>query len=372
MRWLIAPAAILGLVVAGCGSSSDDGGSPAATASNDTSTVASTTTAGDSSAPQCNDDKIRFQLSFFPNAQHTGYLVAQNRDFYKDAGVDVRTIPGGPTVNPSLQVAQGNVDVAQMDFSEAINAKANGADIVWVAQTYQQDPLEYVSLTRDFPMSDPRALKGAIVGTQQVGELDPELLGMLKQAGLTRDDVTMRSIDPSVDTLLQHRVDVFPLQVFFHISQLEEAGIRYPEDVDILDPNRLGVAVAAQGIGVNRSFYESHRDAVACFLAAAVRGWETAARDPRGAARDVDALQQKGLASPEANAVNVEQTLRIVDTSVDGREVEPLTLDMDYLQQSEDRMLDAGVIRERVDLSDVVDPEPLDRARAMLQADGGQ
>jgi NitT/TauT family transport system substrate-binding protein len=364
VRWLGALAAILAVTVAGCGSSddsSDEGGSETAAAA---STTAETTASADPAALRCEGDEIRFQLSFFPNAQHTGYLVAQNRDFYRDAGVNVKTIPGGPTVNPSLQVAQGNVDMAMMDFSEALNAKANGAEIVWVAQTYQSDPIRYVSIRRDFPMPDAAAMRGAIVGTQQVGELEPELRGMLEEAGLSIDDVTMKSIDPSVEELLARRIQVFPLQTFFHISQLQESGVRYPDDVDILDPNELGVAVAANGVAVNKAFYDGHRDAVACFLAAAERGWQTAIDDPRSVVEDVNALQEKGLASPEANAINVRETIDLVTKRADGSPAEPLQLDMAYLEESQRRLLDAGIIREEVSLDELVDPEPLERANA--------
>jgi NitT/TauT family transport system substrate-binding protein len=351
-RWLIALAAGAALVV-GCGD--DEDGSSEAAAEGGAAAA----------APQCNGEQIRFQLSFFPNGQHAGYLVAETRDFYEEAGVKVETIPGGPTVNPSLQAAQGNVDIALMDFSEALNAMANGAPLVWIAQTYQSDPIRYISLKDKHPLPDPSALKGTIVGTQQVGELEPELQGMLEQAGLTIDDVTIKSIDPSVTELLAGRIDVFPLQTFFHISQLDESDIKYPEDVDVLDPNELGVAVAANGMAVNREFYESNKDAVACFIAGAIKGWETTIDDPAAVVPDVIELQQEGLATEKATEVNVEQTVDLVVKSADGADVEPLTLDMDYLQQSADRLKEAGIVKDVPDLAEVVDPEPLERARAL-------
>src|SRR5690606_13828752 len=126
----------------------------------DATAASSGETTASTGAPRCNGEQIRFQLSFFPNAQHTGYLVADQRGLYDEAGVRVNVIPGGPTVNPSLQLAQGNVDMAMMDFAEGINAVANGAEIVWVAQTYQSDPLRYVSLRSHWPLPDVSALKG--------------------------------------------------------------------------------------------------------------------------------------------------------------------------------------------------------------------
>jgi NitT/TauT family transport system substrate-binding protein len=69
---------------------------------------------------------VRFQLSFFPNAQHVGFLVASNRGFYKAAGVNVKVVPGGPTVNPTLALAQGNVDIARPAAGRAARRRAPG------------------------------------------------------------------------------------------------------------------------------------------------------------------------------------------------------------------------------------------------------
>ena len=53
---------------------------------------------------------VNFQLSFFANAQHVGYLVASHRGYYGKAGLNVKVKPGGPTVEPTLLLAQGTVE----------------------------------------------------------------------------------------------------------------------------------------------------------------------------------------------------------------------------------------------------------------------
>ncbi len=61
--------------------------------------------------------KLTFQLSFFANAQHVGYLVAAHRGYYGRVGLNITVKPGGPTVEPTLLVAQGQADIAQVDFT---------------------------------------------------------------------------------------------------------------------------------------------------------------------------------------------------------------------------------------------------------------
>ncbi len=56
---------------------------------------------------KCNGDKLTFQLGFFPNAQHAGFLVADSRGYYTQAGLKVTIKPGGPTIDPVLLWRRG-------------------------------------------------------------------------------------------------------------------------------------------------------------------------------------------------------------------------------------------------------------------------
>jgi NitT/TauT family transport system substrate-binding protein len=356
-RWLLATAGgVVGLFAVACGGDDSSSGSGGDNAS------ATTTTA---QAPaKCNGDKVRFQLSFFGNAQHVGYLVAANRGFFDDEGLSVKVIPGGPTVNPPLQLAQGNVDIAQFDFGEVLNARANGAPVKWIAQTYQQDPIRYITL-KSVPLSSPADLKGKTVGSQQTGSLDPELQGMLEQAGLSKSDIKVKQIGFSIEDLMNKNIQVFPLQTFFHIAQLKDAKVDYPGGVNVLDPNENGTAIAGQGLAVNEDFYNQHKDAVTCFLRASLKGWQAAIDDPDSALADVEKFLPKGVASKADNKIDIAETIKIVTTNASGQPVHDLlSMDMSYLQDSADRLKKFGIVKQDVPLDEVVDPGPLEQARA--------
>lgn len=313
----------------------------------------------------CSGQEIRFQLSFFPNAQHVGFLVAQARGFYKDEGVKVETLPGGPTVNPPLQLAQGNVDIAQVDFVDAMAAAGSDAPLTYVGQTYQQDPLRYVSLD-GVRLDEPADLKGKTVGEQQAGS-SPELQGLLHKAGMTMDDVTVKSIGFSIEDLMNKNVQVFPLQAYFHIAQLRSAGVEYPDGVNVLDPNKHGVAVASQGLAVFDPFLEEQRNAVVCFLRASLRGWQAAIDDPEAALAAVEKYIPEGASKTEDNKVDIEETIKIVTTKADGSKVtELLTMDPAYLKASQKILLDSKALEKETDINEVIDPDPLADARRTL------
>lgn len=318
---------------------------------------------------KCDGTHIKFQLSFFPNAQYAPFLVAANRGIWKDLGVDVEVLPGGPNISAATQLGQGLADMAFIQFDEAQNVNLKGGDLAWVSQVYQQSPTLFVA-RKETKLSEPADLEGKVINGN-TGSLDPELHTMLKMAGLSDDDVKLvPSNPPSVSDLLDKNVDVYQAQRFFHVAQFKELGANFPDDFNVLDPNQLGAAIASHGIAVSRDFLNENPDAVACFLAGAVEATKIVLEDPDGAVPDVDAMQQKGLASTEANKTNVAETIKLMTTRADGSSVEPLSMDMTFLKESQDKLVDAGVLPEKPDLDSFVDPVPLQRATEFVAKSG--
>ena len=57
-------------------------------------------------------EAVKLQLKWVTQAQFAGYYVAAAKGFYKDAGLDVTILPGGPDINPQQVLAGGGADVA--------------------------------------------------------------------------------------------------------------------------------------------------------------------------------------------------------------------------------------------------------------------
>lgn len=349
-RWTSAvAAAALALALGACGLTDDEAAGPV-----------------QASGPlqKCTGTAIKFQLSFFANAQYAPLLVAQKRGYWTQNGVKVNLVPGGPNISAGAQISQGLADMALIQFDEIQNANLKGADLVWVGQFYQRSPVVFAAL-KSTPLSKPADLKGLKVNTHP-GDLDPELYGLLKLAGLGEDDVKAVPASPSVQDLYNRKVDVYQVQRFAHVAQLAAMGHKFPDDLNILDPNKYGVAVAPHGLAVRRDFLKKNPDAVGCFLAGLVQGVDTVLKDPAGVVPDVDALQEKGLYSTEQNKVNVRETAALLTTRPDGSKVNPLEIDNKFLAESQDKLVAAGLLREKPELGTFVDPAHLKRAQEYL------
>lgn len=356
IHWLLGGAAALAIAVGGCGSSDDDGDSGGGGSA--TAATAASTTAAAAGYARCEGVKGTYQLSFFPNAQYVGALVAFDRDYFAEEGLDIEMKPGGPTVNPALQLAQGNVDFASMPLSDAYNAAANGGRIIQIGQATQQNPLRYISFKDEVRLGSPADLKGKTVGNQQAGNLSPELKGILESAGLSDSDVTLKEISFNVDDFVARRVEVFPARVYAHFSMLEAKGFRYPDDFDTLDPNEFEAGVADEGEYVNADFHAEHPEAAACFLTAIKRGWATALADPAAGVAAVSRYAPRGAFTERDIEVGVEEMLKLGSTTADGARAEPLHLDVDYITDSVRKLQEAGVVEGEVDLDTFIDLRP--------------
>jgi NitT/TauT family transport system substrate-binding protein len=64
----------------------------------------------ETAAPKSALRKVSLQTDWFPQAEHGGFYQAVAKEFYREAGLDVRLLPGGPGAGINLKVAKGDAD----------------------------------------------------------------------------------------------------------------------------------------------------------------------------------------------------------------------------------------------------------------------
>jgi NitT/TauT family transport system substrate-binding protein len=81
-----------------------------------------------------------FQSDWFPQAEHGGFYQALAKGYYRDAGLDVEILPGGPGATIKLNVAKGSADFGLYRSDDVIVAASRGLPLVMVAAVMQHDP----------------------------------------------------------------------------------------------------------------------------------------------------------------------------------------------------------------------------------------
>lgn len=85
--------------------------------------------------------RVRVALNWFPEPEFGGFYDALVRGTYRDAGLDVTLIPGGPGTPVLELLAAGNAEVAVSGAEDLLVRRAQGLDAVAVFPGFQDSPV---------------------------------------------------------------------------------------------------------------------------------------------------------------------------------------------------------------------------------------
>ena len=178
-------------------------------------------------SPAIAADKITLLLDWFVNPDHAPLIVAQEKGFFARQGLDVEIIaPANPNDPPKL-VAAGKADLAVSYQPQHHLQVDQGLPLVRIA-TLVATPLNSLVVLADGGITSIADLKGKTIG-YSVGGFETTLLKvMLKQAGLSLDDVTLVNVNFSLSpSLLSKKVDAV-IGAFRNFELNQMAIEKYP------------------------------------------------------------------------------------------------------------------------------------------------
>jgi putative hydroxymethylpyrimidine transport system substrate-binding protein len=186
-------------------------------------------------SPATAAEKLTLLLDWFVNPDHAPILVAEQRGYFEDAGLDVEIIaPADPNDPPKL-VAAGQADIG-IGYQPQLHVQVDQGLPLTRIGTLVATPLNALVVKADGPIESIADLKGRKVGFS-VGGFESALLGaMLTAHGLTLDDVELVNVNFALSpALLSGQVDaVIGAYRNFELNQLELEGSPgrafYPEE----------------------------------------------------------------------------------------------------------------------------------------------
>jgi NitT/TauT family transport system substrate-binding protein len=91
-------------------------------------------------------DKVRFGTNWVAEAEHGGFYQALADGTYKEYGLDVTIVPGGPNVNNRILLPVGKLDFFMSANSlQSFDAVEHDIPTVAVAASFQKDPQVFVA-----------------------------------------------------------------------------------------------------------------------------------------------------------------------------------------------------------------------------------
>lgn len=216
-------------------------------------------------------EKFIFTPQWTAQAQFAGYYVAQEKGFYKEAGLSVEIIHPS-TTHPALKRIHNNESHATtLQLCQAMKILDEGVEVVNILQTSMNNAMVIVSRRG----VDPLTQKGERVGIWSAG------FGELAKCMSTKEhlDYEWTPFATNVNLFVAGAIDATLAMSYNEYFQLVQTGL----PVDGKCVYRFcdhGYNVQEDGVYMTREYYEKHRAEAKKFAEASRKGWEWAAAHP--------------------------------------------------------------------------------------------
>lgn len=142
---------------------------------------------------QAENQKVSLMLDWFVNPNHGPIVIAQQRGYFKDQGLEVDIQePADPSMPPKL-VAAGNIDLAITYQPNLIIDVSEGLPLVRSA-TLISTPLNTLMVLDNGKINSLKALKGKKIGIAISGSEEATIGKMLESDGLNYQDVKIINV----------------------------------------------------------------------------------------------------------------------------------------------------------------------------------
>lgn len=227
--------------------------------------------------------KIKLALDWYPNANHAGIFVAQEKGYFSDENLEVEFYTPVDPSTVNLTVAAGADDFGINYQPDLLMARAQGVPVVSIAALVQH-PLNSIQTLKASGIERPRDLVGKKVGYPGIPLNEPLLDTMLKHDGVTGglEEVELINVGFNLaEVLINKTVDACIGCYFSHESFLIE---NQGHPVNIMRMEEWGVPDFYELVLVtSEKTIEERPEVVQRLVRALMKGYSDAAADPAAA-----------------------------------------------------------------------------------------
>lgn len=213
-------------------------------------------------APATAPAKLTVQLDWVAEPEHGGIYQAAARGFFREEGLDVTIIPGGPGAHVMSSLATGKADIAQAGDIETLLKQAEGLPFVQFAAVFQDDPAG-ILVHADSSVRKFEDLQGRTI----IARPGWPFLDFLRVRYKLKVNVVAQNF--STAAFLN---DKEALQQGYYIAEpyhITKAGGKMPRFLSTWDAGFRGYAVLV----TNRTVARTQPERLRAFTRAYIRGW---------------------------------------------------------------------------------------------------
>ena len=111
--------------------------------------------------------KVLLDWAWLP--YHTTFLVAQEKGYYHEAGLDVQLEQGRGSATTALVLSQAGYDLAHLNTTNAAQMISKGGALKMVAIYQHQTAAAFIGIKGQVTLDGPQSLKGIKIGSTPGG-----------------------------------------------------------------------------------------------------------------------------------------------------------------------------------------------------------
>lgn len=287
---------------------------------------------------------IRLPMGYIPNIQYAPFYVAQERGYFRSAGLEIEFDYSFETDGIML-VGAGELPFAIVSGEQVLLARDEGLPIVYVMAWWQDYPVAVAAKTES-GIQSPTDLVGKKVGLPGLfGASYVGLRALLDSAGVAESDLTLDSIGYNqVEALAVDQEDAVVIYVVNEPIHLRAQGY----EINVIAVADY-VQLASNGIITNESTIADNPELVQAMVSAFRRGLEDTIANPWEAYR-ISINFVEGLESADERVQR-----EILDTCIELWKSEPLGyIDVQAWENMQEVLLNMGSLSEALNVSEAL------------------
>ena len=243
--------------------------------------------------------EVRFSLDWAFQGPQAPFLLALERGYYAEEGLDVTIDRGYGSGDVPVRIAAGSYDIGFADINPTIkfNAENPDSDLIAVAVLYDASPLAAMTLAGN-GIAEPADLEGRSVAAPDFDAGRQLFPAFVQATGIDGDAIEWITVTPQLRETMLANGQADAITGFLTTGLLSLAAAGVPEDdIVLFRYTDYGVDLYSSSIITSRAWAEANPDVVTSIIRASVRGYLDAIADPDAA---IAALRERDpLIDPE-------------------------------------------------------------------------
>lgn len=233
--------------------------------------------------------KITFCLDYTPNTNHTGIYVAQQKGYFKDAGIDIEIVqPAEDGAEAMIGSGQAQLGISYQDFIANTLASDNPVPIEAIAAIIQHNTSGIMSRKED-GITSPKFMQNHTYATWNMPIEQATVKHVVEKDGGDFSKIKMVPADATTDEVQGLKAKLYDCVWVFEGWGVQNAHVQN-YDINYFAFNDMDEVFDfyTPVLAVNSNFVqesEDNRSLVQNFVEACSQGYTDAVKDPDGAAQ---------------------------------------------------------------------------------------